>query len=171
MTGLETSDRIIEIAAIVTDGQLNPLDDGVAYAIRTPKPVLDAMGEWCVKQHGASGLTVACLDPTISRDHADVRAAILAYVVDRVPDKRVACLAGNTVHADAVFLRKEAPELLEHLHYRIVDVSSVKEMVRRWYGGDAVWGKGKASHRALDDIRDSIAELKHYRQTVFVKPS
>lgn len=169
MTGLEPSDRIIEIAVIVTDGQLNPLDEGVAYSIRTPKPVLDAMAEWCVTTHGNSGLTAACLNPSISRDHADVRAAILAYVIDRVPDKRVACLAGNTVHADAVFLKREAPELIEHLHYRIVDVSSIKEIAKRWYGGDTVWSKGKASHHALDDIRDSIAELKYYRQKIFVK--
>lgn len=111
MTGLAESDRIIEIACIITDGDLNPLDDGVAYAIRTPKEVLDKMGEWCVKVHGRSGLTANCLDGTISRDHADVRAGILAYVTDRIPDKKVACLAGNTVHADAVFLKRETPEV------------------------------------------------------------
>lgn len=111
MTGLLETDRIIEIACIVTDGQLNPLDDGVAYAIRTPKEVLDQMSEWCVKVHGKSGLTANCLDGTISRDHADVRAGILAYVRERIPEKRVACLAGSTVHADAVFLKRETPEV------------------------------------------------------------
>lgn len=169
MTGLDAqSDRIIEIACLITDGQLRELDEGVSYAIRTDKSVLDAMGEWCTRQHGQSGLTAACLDESIACDHADVRAAVLAYVRDRCPDKRVACLAGNTVHADAGFLKREAPELMDHLHYRIVDVSTVKELVGRWYGLDARWGAGKGSHRALDDIRGSIAELKHYRERFFI---
>lgn len=172
MTGLNAqTDRIIEIACIVTDGHLNEVDDGVAYAVRTEKSVLDAMGEWCTKQHGSSGLTAACLDHSVARDHSDVRAAILAYVRERCPDQRVACLAGNTVHADATFLKKEAPELIDHLHYRIVDVSTIKELVFRWYKPEARWTAGKGSHRALDDIRSSIAELKHYRQSCFVPPN
>ncbi|CAO1631611.1 unnamed protein product [Parajaminaea phylloscopi] len=168
MTGLNSqTDRIIEIACIVTDGKLQEVDEGVSYAIRTDKAVLDAMGEWCTRQHGQSGLTAACLDASVSRDHADVRAAVLAYVRERCPDERVACLAGNTVHADAAFLKREAPELMSHLHYRIVDVSTIKELVGRWYGGDARWSGGKGSHRALDDIRGSIAELKYYRERFF----
>lgn len=144
----------------------------------------------CVNQHAISGLTSACLSATASFPHASIRAAILAYIRDRVPTPNSACLAGNTVHADKVFLVKEMPELIRHLHYRIVDVSSIKELVRRWYGPDKVW-KGqpthtdansisntttnaaqgnKGDHRALNDIRASIAELKYYRQHIF-KPA
>lgn len=93
---------------------------------------------------------------------------MLAYIRDRIPSSRIACLAGNTVHADATFLKKEMPELTDHLHYRIVDVSSIKELVSRWYGEDARWSGGLGSHRALDDIRGSIDELKYYRKNFFV---
>lgn len=112
MTGLNVeSERIIEIACIITDGQLNLLDEGVNYVIRTDKEVLDNMNDWCKRQHGHSGLTKACLDPEKSFKHADVSAAILAYVRDRIPLPYHACLAGNTVHADAKFLHKEMPDV------------------------------------------------------------
>lgn len=113
-------------------------------------------------------MTAACLDDSVARHHADVRAAVLAYIRDRIPQSRIACLAGNTVHADATFLKKEMPELIQHLHYRIVDVSTIKELVSRWYGEDAKWSGGKGKHRALDDIQGSIEELKYYRQHYFV---
>ena len=93
---------------------------------------------------------------------------MLAYIRDRIPLVGIACLAGNTVHADATFLKKEMPELIQHLHYRIVDVSTIKELVGRWYGGHARWTGGKGSHRALDDIRGSIEELQYYRRNYFV---
>jgi oligoribonuclease len=115
-----------------------------------------------------SGLTAACQDDQIAKQHADVRAAVLAYIRDRVPKPGVACLAGNTVHADATFLKKEMPELINHLHYRIVDVSSIKELVSRWYGEDAKWTGGLGSHRALDDIQGSISELGYYRKNFFI---
>lgn len=112
MTGLDyENDRIIEIAVIVTDGKLQPVDAGVSWVIKTSKDILDSMNEWCINQHGSSGLTAECMDDQIARDHADVRAAVYAYITDRIPDVRVACLAGNTVHADAAFLRKEFPEV------------------------------------------------------------
>lgn len=112
MTGLDfETDRILEIAVIITDGNLKPIDEGITYVIRTPKEVLDGMNEWCVTHHGASGLTRECLSDDHAREHADVRAAVLAYVTDRIPEARIACLAGNTVHADANFLRKEFPEV------------------------------------------------------------
>jgi oligoribonuclease len=169
MTGLDIKvERLLEVACIVTDGNLEPLDEGVSYVIKTEKPVLDQMGEWCTNQHGKSGLTTACLDDTVARHHADVRAAVLAYIRDRIPSSGVACLAGNTVHADATFLKKEMPELIDHLHYRIVDVSSIKELIARWYGQDARWSQGLGSHRALDDIRGSISELKYYRKNFFI---
>ncbi|PWN45294.1 ribonuclease H-like protein [Ceraceosorus guamensis] len=167
MTGLDPrTERIIEIACIITDGQLNELDEGVTYVIKQDKAVLDAMGEWCTRQHGQSGLTAACLSAQ-ALAHADVRAAILTYVKERIPQARVACLAGNTVHADAAFLKGEMPELMQHLHYRIVDVSSIKELVSRWYGPQSRWQAGKGEHRALEDIRGSIAELRHYRKEHF----
>ena len=132
----------------------------------------------CVNQHGQSGLTSACLSPTLSHPHSTVRTALLAYIRDRVPTPNFACLAGNTVHADKVFLVKEMPELIRHLHYRIVDVSSIKELVKRWYGAEHIWKPNpsdtnavpRGNHRALNDIRASIAELKHYRQHIFKSP-
>ncbi|KAL4400423.1 Phosphatidylinositol 3,4,5-trisphosphate-dependent Rac exchanger 2 protein [Malassezia pachydermatis] len=122
----------------------------------------------------------ACLDAEQSHSHTDVRTAILAYVLDRIPEARVACLAGSTVHADKAFLVNEMPELIAHLHYRIVDVSSIKELARRWYGEEAMpvkqvgvahrYVQGRANSyfpSALDDIRGSIAELEHYRTHLF----
>lgn len=170
MTGLDPStDRLLEIACIVTTSSLIPLDRGVSYVIRTSPSILSSMSPWCIQQHGSSGLTSACSsgDSAVAREHADVRAAVLAYVRDRVPAQGAACLAGNTVHADKAFLAKEMPELVQHLHYRIVDVSTIKELVRRWYGEGAVWRGGKGEHRALEDIMGSIRELRYYRKNVF----
>ncbi|GAC74431.1 hypothetical protein Golomagni_07920 [Golovinomyces magnicellulatus] len=173
MTGLTTADRLLEVACIITDGDLTPLDQGVSYVIQTPKDVLDNMNAWCVRQHGESGLTAECQSDS-AHPHASVRAALLAYVRDRVPTPNAACLAGNTVHADKVFLVKEMPELVQHLHYRIVDVSSIKELAKRWYGQDALYKHPQQPnaqpHRALFDINASIDELKWYRQTLF-KPT
>ena len=135
MTGLDPKrDRLLEIACIVTDGQLQPVDEGVSYVIRTEPHILEGMDEWCTRTHSQTGLYAACLDEACSHPHLDVRTAILAYVLDRVPTARKACLAGSSVHADKMFLVNEMPELMAHLHYRIVDVSTIKELVRRWYG-------------------------------------
>ncbi|CAD7061320.1 unnamed protein product [Tilletia caries] len=149
MTGLTDQDRIIEIACIVTDGDLQPVDAGIQYVIQTPKEVLDAMGDWCTEHHGKS-------DPTVAKPHDHVRAAVFAYVLDRIPVKSQACLAGNSVHADKVFLDREMPELTEHLSYRIVDVSSIKATLNK-----------ASEHRALSDIKGSIEELKHYKLKYF----
>ncbi|WFD32592.1 cysteine protease [Malassezia sp. CBS 17886] len=169
MTGLDArTERLLEIACIVTDGVLRPLDTGVRYVIQTEKHVLDAMDAWCTRTHGDSGLTHECQDAHVARPHTLVRTAVLAYVLDRVPEVRTACLAGNSVHADKAFLMNEMPELVEHLHYRIVDVSSIKELVWRWYGAEQVWRNARGSqHRALDDVQDSIAELAYYRANIF----
>ncbi|KAK0524890.1 Phosphatidylinositol 3,4,5-trisphosphate-dependent Rac exchanger 2 protein [Tilletia horrida] len=161
MTGLTDKDRIIEIACIITDGDLNPVDEGVQYVIKTEKSVLDAMGPWCV-----SLPAFACRNQVMAKPHDHVRAAILAYVLDRVPVKGQACLAGNSVHADKVFLDREMPELTEHLSYRIADVSSLKELVSRWYGKAGIPNKA-SDHRALSDIKGSIEELKHYKTKFF----
>ncbi|CAD6967282.1 unnamed protein product [Tilletia controversa] len=146
MTGLTDQDRIIEIACIVTDGDLQPVDAGIQYVIQTPKEVLDAMGDWCTEHHGKSGLTALCLDPTVAKPHDHVRAAVFAYVLDRIPVKSQACLAGNSVHADKVFLDREMPEV--------------------WYGKQATLNKA-SEHRALSDIKGSIEELKHYKLKYF----
>ncbi|WFD04839.1 Phosphatidylinositol 3,4,5-trisphosphate-dependent Rac exchanger 2 protein [Malassezia vespertilionis] len=168
MTGLDAkNDRLLEVACIITDGNLQPIDDGVSYVIKTPKPILDGMDEWCTTTHGETGLIDACLAED-APSHAMVRTAVLAYVLDRVPDVRTACLAGSSVHADKSFLENEMPELLAHLHYRIVDVSSIKELVRRWYGAERMWqSSSTVRHRALEDIRGSMQELAFYRATVF----
>ncbi|KAJ1304918.1 hypothetical protein OPQ81_006052 [Rhizoctonia solani] len=146
----------------------------------TDKQVLDNMGEWCVNQHGKSGLTQEAIDSPHSP--AEVAAHVLEYIRKWVPEPRIGVLAGNTVHTDAMFLREKGPdseglskgiwsEIMEHLHYRIVDVSTIKELCWRWYPDVERRYKEQtpkeSAHRALDDIRDSIAELKFYRDAVF----
>nr|GAT57829.1 predicted protein [Mycena chlorophos] len=170
MTGLNLEkDKILEIAVIITDGQLEPVDDGIEFIIQTPKESLDAMDEWCTKQHGHSGLTQACLDSPYS--HEEVTKRVLAYIKKWVPQRRVGVLAGNSVHADRGFLVKQMPEVVEWLHYRIIDVSSIKELSRRWYPELGIPKLKESNHRALDDIRGSIEELKWYRRNVFKQPA
>ncbi|GHJ89871.1 hypothetical protein NliqN6_6273 [Naganishia liquefaciens] len=171
-TGLDVqTDMIIEIAVIITNGNLDPVDEGIEYVIKTDKDVLDRMGEWCTKQHGESGLTAACLASPYT--YEQVSAEILAYVKKWIPDERTGILAGSSVHADKRFLAKGMPELDQYLHYRIVDVSSIKELAKRWYPGDVARRGEKEkerfiSHRALDDIKASINELKTYRRDIFL---
>lgn len=172
MTGLDyKTDRILEIAVLITNGNLEIVDDGLEFVIRTEKPVLDNMNEWCVEHHGASGLTAACLESKHTTEA--VQDEILDYIKKWVPQQRAAILAGNSVHADRIFLAKDMPKILDWLHYRIVDVSSVKELFRRWYPRrplpDTVF-KRESKHRALDDIRGSLEELKWYRDNIFVSP-
>jgi len=127
------------------------------------------MDPWCVKQHGESGLTAACLNSP--HDLEFVRQEVLSYVKSWIPTERAALLAGNSVHADRAFLAEWMPDLVQHLHYRIIDVSTVKELCRRWYPevlekrADLVSKESK--HRALDDIVGSIEELKYYRSAIF----
>ncbi|BGP12241.1 Phosphatidylinositol 3,4,5-trisphosphate-dependent Rac exchanger 2 protein [Rhodosporidiobolus nylandii] len=159
-------DRILEIAAIVTDKDLNPLDDGVEYIIKTDKEVLDKMNDWCIKQHGKTGLTRACLESQYAMEQVD--ELVTAYVTQHFPPSTPALLAGNSVHADKAFINKDLPRLASKLHYRILDVSSIKEIGRRWYPSLG-WQskKDEAEHRALADIKASIAELKYYREHLF----
>ncbi|KAL1411434.1 Phosphatidylinositol 3,4,5-trisphosphate-dependent Rac exchanger 2 protein [Vanrija albida] len=171
MTGLDVAnDRIIEIAVIITDGHLNPVDEGISYVINTPKEVLDGMNEWCVNQHGKSGLTQACLDSPHSYD--DVTAKVVEYIQRWIPERGAGLLAGSSVHADMRFLLVGMPAVMAHLSYRIVDVSSVKEIARRWYPSLVRKEKesraAESSHRALDDIRASIRELQFYQTNIFV---
>ncbi|KAJ3575059.1 hypothetical protein NP233_g1350 [Leucocoprinus birnbaumii] len=135
MTGLSPrKDKIMEIAVLITNGNLELVDEGIQYIIKTEKEVLDGMDEWCTNQHGQSGLTKACLESEYTREY--VSSEVLKYIKKWIPDPRAGVLAGSSVHADRAFLVEEMPEVIEHLHYRIVgtlaqvvpekDVSKVK---------------------------------------------
>lgn len=169
MTGLDPNkDHILEIAVIVTDKDLNVLAEGPNLVIHQSNEVLSSMGEWCVQHHGESGLTEKVKNSKLSLK--DCENQVLEFVQEWTP-KGKCPLAGNSIGQDAKFLEKYMPNLMNHLHYRIVDVTSVKELVKRWYPG-AYYGKPskKLAHRALDDILESIDELKYYRQWVFKDP-
>ena len=170
MSGLDVErERVLEIATIVTDGELEVIAEGPELVVHQPDALLDAMDAWNTEHHGGSGLTERVKASTVSE--ADAEAQTLAFLAEHV-EARVAPLAGNSVHQDRLFLSKYLPKLDAHLHYRNVDVSTVKELVRRWYP-EAFDGrpKKKAKHRALEDIRESIEELRYYRQAVFVPRS
>ncbi|KAJ1739164.1 hypothetical protein LPJ78_005262 [Coemansia sp. RSA 989] len=171
MTGLDPlHDTIIEIACVVTDGNLNVLEQGENIVIHQPAAVMDAMGEWCRHHHGESGLTQSVLESKTTM--ADAEAAVLALVKRHCRDPRTAVLAGNSVHADRAFLSRYMPELTAFLHYRIVDVSSIKELARRWNPQVLAQVPPKQEkHRALDDILESIAELRFYKQHLFAPSS
>lgn len=166
MSGLDVNrERILEIATIITDGQLEVLAEGPELVIHQPASLLDAMDAWNKAHHGASGLLDRVRASTL--DEAEAERQTLEFVAAHV-EAKAAPLAGNSVHQDRLFLAKYMPALTAHLHYRIVDVSTVKELVRRWYpeAFDARPRK-KGKHRALDDIRESIEELRYYRRTAF----
>ncbi|KAI0741192.1 ribonuclease H-like protein [Earliella scabrosa] len=171
MTGLNPrTDRILEIAVIITNGNLDRVDEGLSYIIKTDKEVLDKMDEWCRNTHGASGLTEACIGSPHTKDF--VQQQVLDYIKKWIPKERTGVLAGNSVHMDRAFLVEEMPEVVEWLHYRIVDVSSIKELARRWYKtSNARKQPQEPAHRALDDIEGSIRELKWYRENLFLPPS
>jgi oligoribonuclease len=170
MTGLDpASERIIEIATILTDGQLTEIAVGPELVIHQLDQVLAAMDEWNTKHHGASGLTQRVKDSTIS--DADAEAQTVAFINAHVSAKDRPVLAGNSIHQDRRFIRRYMPQLEKRLHYRMVDVSTVKELARRWYPQvTAKQPQKKDTHRALDDIRESIDELRFYRSQVFVPP-
>ncbi|WP_063732634.1 oligoribonuclease [Streptomyces sp. RTd22] len=167
MTGLSLSDdALIEVAALVTDSELNILGDGVDIVVRPPAESLTTMPEVVREMHTASGL-LAELDGGTTL--ADAEAQVLAYIREHVPDAGKAPLCGNSVSTDRGFLLRDMPTLEAYLHYRIVDVSSIKELARRWYPR-AYFNSPKknGNHRALADIHESIAELRYYREAVFV---
>jgi oligoribonuclease len=168
MTGLDLQrDALIEIAVLVTDGDLNVLGEGVDVVIHADESALAAMPDVVRDMHAHSGLTDAVRASTVTLAEAEQLA--LAYVREHVPEPRVAPLAGNSIATDRGFLARDMPELDGHLHYRMVDVSSVKELCRRWFPRVffAKPEKGLA-HRALADIEESIRELDYYRHTLFV---
>lgn len=167
MTGLDlTRDALIEVAALVTDNELNVLGEGVNIVVKPPPGALDQMAEVVVAMHTTSGL-LDRLDGGTTL--ADAETQVLDYVRQFVPEPRKAPLAGNSVGTDRTFLDRDMPGLVGHLHYRIVDVSSIKELTRRWFPKVYYASPDKTgNHRALGDIRDSIDELRYYRSTVFV---
>jgi oligoribonuclease len=171
MTGLEpATDRILEVATILTDGQLTELATGPELVIHQPAEVLAAMDDWNTRHHGASGLTQRVVESTLSC--ADAEAQTLAFLAAHVPAKDRPVLAGNSIHQDRRFIRRYMPALEKRLHYRMVDVSTIKELARRWYPQAVARQPAKRdTHRALDDIRESIEELRFYRAQVFVAPA
>ena len=165
MTGLEPeSDRIIEIATIVTDAQLNTLAEGPVMAVHQSDALLNGMDEWCTKTHGESGLTKRVQESTVSERDAEL--ATIRFLEEWV-DKGASPISGNRVGQDRRFLVKYMPELEDYFHYRSIDVSTIKELVRRWQPELLDGFEKKGVHLALDDIRESIAELVYYRKHVF----
>ncbi|HEY0475381.1 MAG TPA: oligoribonuclease [Kribbella sp.] len=167
MTGLDlATDALIEVAVLVTDYELNVLSEGIDLVIAPPPAALEQMGDFVRDMHTASGL-LAELPKGIAL--ADAEQQVLDFIASYVPDPRKAALAGNSVGTDRTFLVRDMPKVESHLHYRNVDVSSIKELVRRWYPRVYYATPAKTgNHRALADITESIAELRYYRQTVFV---
>ena len=168
MTGLDhTSDVIVEIATIVTDDDLTIVAEGPDLVIHQPDEVLAAMDPFVLDMHTRSGLLEAIKASTISLDAAG--AATLDFIMQHVPEPMTVPLCGNSIGTDRRFLAAYLPAIENHLHYRSIDVSSVKELVKRWYPTvDAERPHGHGSHRALDDIRESIREMAYYRDRVFV---
>jgi len=164
MSGLEPDqDVILEMATLVTDADLNVLAEGPNLVIHHDDSLLAAMNPWCVEHHGASGLTARVQESQILL--AEAEAKTLAFVHQYSPEPLPLC--GNSIHQDRRFLQRYMVQLDAAFHYRNIDVSSVKELVRRWYPNTVIPQK-QESHRAMDDIRESIAELRYYREHVFV---
>ena len=170
MTGLDAEkERIIEVATIITDGNLTEIAAGPELVIKQPDEILEGMDAWNKKHHGGSGLIDRVKASAIT--DASAEEQILAFVNAHAGAKDRPVLAGNSIHQDRRFIRHYMPRLDLRLHYRMVDVSTIKELARRWF--PSIVSKcplKKDSHRALDDVRDSIDELRFYRANVFVPP-
>lgn len=165
MTGLDPEkERVLEIATIVTDAQLNVLAEGPVVAVHQSEQVLNGMDEWCTRVHGNSGLTQRCRDSQLSE--AQATQLTLRFLEQWVP-KGASPLCGNSIGQDRRFMVRHMPELEAYFHYRNVDVSTIKELVRRWKPELLDGFQKQGTHQALDDIRESIAELQYYRQHVF----
>ena len=162
MTGLDTdNDSIIEIATVVTDGQLNVLAEGPEFAIKHSLATLEAMDEWNRNQHQRSGLWQRVLDSTITVGQAEART--IAFLQDWIK-AGASPMCGNSICQDRRFLHRQMPRLEKYFHYRNLDVSTIKELAKRWSPAVAAGVSKTSSHTALSDVHDSIAELRHYRQ-------
>ncbi|MFC9790239.1 oligoribonuclease [Rhodococcus sp. NPDC127528] len=168
MTGLRLgTDKLIEVAALVTDSDLNILGDGVDIVIHADDAALADMPDVVKEMHARSGLTEEVRASTVTLEEAERR--VLAYIREHIPAAGTAPLAGNSIATDRGFITRDMPALDEYLHYRMIDVSSIKELCRRWYPRIYFGQPEKGlSHRALADIKESIRELKYYRRTAFV---
>jgi oligoribonuclease len=169
MTGLDLhNDALIEVAALVTNSELEVLGDGVDVVIRPPEQALGQMSDFVRQMHTHSGL-ITELDAGLTLQEAEEQ--VMAYITQFAPEPRKAPLAGNTIGTDRAFLARDMPGLESHVHYRNVDVSSIKELARRWYPRVYYQSPEKSgNHRALADIRESIEELRYYRDALFVAP-
>ncbi len=167
MTGLDVrTDALVEVAAVVTDSELRVLGDGVDVVVAPPAQALEQMNDFVREMHTTSGLITELAGGVTL---AEAQRTVLDYVREHVPEPRKAPLAGNSVGTDKMFLDRDMPELVGHLHYRIVDVSSIKELARRWYPRVYFASpKKQGGHRALADILESIDELRYYREALFV---
>ncbi|MCW2686472.1 MAG: oligoribonuclease [Mycobacterium sp.] len=170
MTGLDLrSDRLIEIAALVTDADLNILGDGIDVVIHTDEQALSGMIDVVAQMHSRSGLIDEVRASTIDLPTAE--QLVLDYIESHVKQAKTAPLAGNSIATDRGFIARDMPALDSYLHYRMIDVSSIKELCRRWYPRIYFGQPEKGlAHRALADIQESIRELKYYRRTAFVAP-
>ena len=174
MTGLDpATEVIVEIATLITDDDLNVIAEGPDLVINQPEAVLSTMDPVVVEMHTKSGLLIAIRASTVTLEQAGT--ATLEFIKQHVAEPRTIPLCGNSIGTDRRFLARYLPEIENHLHYRSVDVSTIKELVKRWYPGVEITRPTKSgAHRALDDVRESIRELKFYRENVFkeitVKP-
>eukprot|EP00455_Lapot_gusevi_P029123 TRINITY_DN3118_c0_g1_i4.p1 TRINITY_DN3118_c0_g1~~TRINITY_DN3118_c0_g1_i4.p1 ORF type:complete len:239 (-),score=33.33 TRINITY_DN3118_c0_g1_i4:37-753(-) len=166
MTGLDLEkNSIMEIAVLISDGQLVHILEGPEIAIHQSEEMLNNMNEWCIQHHGSSGLTQRCRESTISMEQAEEQ--VLAFL-QKYTAAGVCPLAGNSVSVDRTFLQRYMPRVASHLHYRTVDVSTVKELCRRWFPQELAAAPRKVlAHTALSDIYESIKELRYYRTAVF----
>jgi oligoribonuclease len=167
MTGLDfDNDQLVEVACIVTDNELNELDDGFEVVIKVPQEKIDAMEPVVVQMHTASGLLSDIPNGTTLEDAEQL---LFDYITSHVTEAFKAPLAGSSVYVDRIFLRRDMPRVDSYLHYRIIDVSSLKELARRWYSRTYFASPLKTgNHRALGDTRDSIDELRYYREAILV---
>ncbi len=168
MSGLDPKTCVVlEIATLVTDKDLNLIEQGPALVIHQPDSILNGMDEWNTKHHGESGLTRAVKDSQTTLEQAEQQT--LDFITRHCKPK-TSPLCGNTIYQDRRFLIEYMPKLEGYLHYRLVDVSTIKELVKRWYGPQFQSPQKKQKHKALDDILETIEELKFYRKTVFKQP-
>lgn len=166
MTGLDADkDKILEVACIITDKELQIKSKELCFAINHSADVYENMNEWCIKHHTESGLIDKCKQSNVQPDQAE--GILLSFLKEYIPERQCP-LAGNSIYMDRMFIRKYFRIVDEYLHYRIIDVSTIKELARRWHPEIAKAVPQKVfAHRSLDDIRESILELKYYREHLF----
>ncbi len=166
MSGLDPKkERVLEIATIITDKKLNVLEEGPDLVIHQPDNVLDGMDEWNKKHHSRSGLIQAVKESKITLKKAEKMT--LEFIKKYCPEPKIALLSGNSIHHDRRFIERYMPKIHDYLHYRHIDVSTIKSVIMFWYPGSKKTYEKKSTHRALDDIRESIIELRHYRKKYF----